>query len=448
MPERDCAGGTTRPSAGTTTGHAALGRGAIRWVHPSTALSVLEDEHHLGRDAACDTVLLGDEVSRRHARIRVRGAFPVITDLGSRNGVFVNGQREKERLLAPGDVVRIGEWVGLVVLLDLGQARPYELTEIADGWYGGPSLLELTERVRRVAPKDLAVVVQGETGAGKEGIARAVHAWSGRAGAFVDVDCGTLPENLAESHLFGHRKGAFTGADREHDGYFRAAARGTLFLDEILNLSLSLQAKLLRAIERREIIPLGDSRPVPVDVRIVCAAQSPLKQAVEAHRFREDLLARLDGFTVVLPPLRERREDVIPLFKRLLAELPGGAGRDLEPRLAEALLLHDWPRNVRGLVGVARHLLAVHDDACVFRRSMLPGEVLEPGPHPAYPAFRRPSAPVDDPDAFEALVSAMQLHGGNVSKAADALGISRSRANRLLDAHPEYDRTRARKERQ
>jgi transcriptional regulator with PAS, ATPase and Fis domain len=407
---------------------------------PTSRVSILQDGHVFGRDRAADTVLEGEEVSRQHAVASRQGLVYALTDLESRNGLFVNGVREKERALGPGDVVRIGEWVGLAVELDMEQPVRHELVELTDGWYGGPALGAVAESVRRVADTLLPVVVQGETGAGKEGVALAVHRFSGRDGPFVAVDCGALSEQLAEGQLFGYKKGAFTGATQQHGGFFREASGGTLFLDEILNLPLSLQVKLLRAIETREIIPLGASRPVPVDVRIVCAAQEPLDEAVTAGRFRADLRGRLEGLVVLVPPLRERREDILPLFERLVA--PQTTEVRMEPRFAEALLLYDWPLNVRELVQLARRAVALQGDAEPLRRSMLPTAMRNATDHRSTPPKAKRSS-THDRDAFEALERAIREHGGNVLQAAEAIGISRSRANRLLAAHPEFDRKHA-----
>ena len=186
-----------------------------------------------------------------------------------------------------------------------------------------------------VAASDLPMIIQGETGSGKEGAARAIHAWSGRRGAFVALNCAALPEALAEAELFGYRKGAFTGAERASAGYLRAAEGGTLFLDEIAELSLPIQAKLLRAVEQRELCPLGESTPVAIDVRLLAATQSPLGLAVAQKRFRGDLLARLSGLTVVIPPLRHRSEEIPALFGKIVEQF---GARVAAPRFDSTLI--------------------------------------------------------------------------------------------------------------
>jgi transcriptional regulator with PAS, ATPase and Fis domain len=363
-----------------------------------------------------------------------------LRDLESRNGTWVNGQRIGESPLGPGDVVRIGEWVGVVRELP-EDGSSLELLELGSRWYGGTTLTRAVESGRKVATTDLPIVVQGETGAGKEGMAQAIHQWSGRQGPFVAVNCGAIPAAMAEGELFGYRKGAFTGADRANPGFFRAAEGGTLFLDEVLELSAAVQTKLLRVLEQREVQPLGETRPVPIDVRIVCATQEPLSLAVAERSFRADLLARLDGLTVVLPPLRARREDIAPLFLLFWGAHVGGQPPALDSKLVAALLLYDWPLNVRELVLLVRRLAAVHGNEATLKKSMLPDRMR--GELSTSSAPLRPATPgrasTSDSGAFDQLVHALRQHGGNVTRAAAALGITRSRAYRLLEARPEFD---------
>ncbi len=226
-----------------------------------------------------------------------------------------------------------------------------------------PAIRAAIEQVHRVAPSALSVVVCGETGTGKELIARAIHARSDRArGPLVALDCCAIPETLIESELFGYERGAFTGADRRRDGYFHHAQGGTLFLDEVANLPLATQAKLLRVLQERTIRPLGASRAVPVDVRVVAATNVPLDREVHAGRFREDLYYRLGEFTILLPPLRERRTDVPDLAQRFLAEAARELDRPARGFAEEAmgaLMRHDWPGNVRQLRNMVRRAVVV-----------------------------------------------------------------------------------------
>ena len=189
------------------------------------------------------------------------------------------------------------------------------------------------------------------------------------------MNCAAVPEALAEGELFGYRKGAFTGASCGNLGHFRSANGGTLLLDEFTELPLALQAKLLRVLEQREVLPLGESRPVPVDVRVVVAAQEPLSAALEHRRLRADLYARLDGVTIQLPPLRQRLEDVVPLFEYFASEVSGGHPPRVEAELIEQLCVYDWPFNVRELELVVRRLLVLAGHEPVLRRHHLPARV-------------------------------------------------------------------------
>jgi DNA-binding NtrC family response regulator len=225
---------------------------------------------------------------------------------------------------------------------------------------------DVVRRVKQVAASPLTVLVQGETGVGKELVARAIHQESPRrAGPFVPLDCGAMPETLAEAELFGHERGAFTGADRRKEGCFQRAHDGTLFLDELANIPPPIQAKLLRALQEREVRPLGAKASVPVDVRIVAASNVPLEREVEAGRFRQDLYYRISEFTIAVPPLRARPEDILSLAARFLDE----AGMDLRRPVrgfaedaTERLLAHPWPGNVRELRNVIRRAALLADD--------------------------------------------------------------------------------------
>jgi transcriptional regulator with AAA-type ATPase domain len=431
---------TTHPSASTDQDHSGGRPTGVRWVHPAQQVTSLVRQHVVGRDDSCDTVLSGEEVSRRHAEFRVDGPVVAVRDLESRNGVFVNGLRRVDAPLGLGDVVRCGEWVGVV----MGEgAESVEFREIAPGWHGGAKLSSAVEPARRMAV-DLPIIIEGETGTGKEGTARALHGWSGRRGPFVAVNCAALPADLAEAELFGYRKGAFTGADTASPGLFRAAEGGSLFLDEILDLPIGVQPKLLRALEERQVRALGETRDVPINVRVMAATQEPLSVAVVERRFRADLHARLDGLTVILPPLRSRREDVTPLFLGFLRQHAGGRLPKVEAKLVEALCLYDWPLNVRELLLLTRRLLGVHGQEPVLKKAHLPERMrvretdgARPGQSPPQ-GEKRAWRKTDDEGEFEALIDALRGHGGSVAKAASALGIGRARAYRLLSAHPDF----------
>ncbi|WP_175704751.1 sigma-54 interaction domain-containing protein [Burkholderia ambifaria] len=230
-----------------------------------------------------------------------------------------------------------------------------------------PRSLALLERVRRVAPSDANVLIAGETGTGKELIARRVHDVSHRGdGPFVAVNCGALSDTLVDSELFGHEKGAFTGAVGAKPGWFEAANGGTLFLDEIGDLPLSMQVKLLRVLQEREVVRLGSRASIPIDVRVVAATNVDLEQAVAAGRFRGDLFYRLNVVRLDVPTLRERPGDILPLARHFLDTYRGRLGhgpRSIEPRAARRLEAHPWPGNIRELENVMHHAVLVsrHD---------------------------------------------------------------------------------------
>ena len=445
---------STVPSQQTTAARIGATVLAIRWVFPSPRgqLSLLQAQRLLlGRDEDCQIQLPGTETSRQHAEIRRDGLLHTIRDLASTNGVFVNGEQVREAPLAAGRVLRLGDWIGFVLEVAVDQAEPEPVFDLlAPGLAGGPALRPALDQIRRASASTLPIVLLGETGTGKEGFARTIHAWSGRNGPLVAVNCAALVPSLAEAELFGYRKGAFTGAERASPGHFRAAQGGTLLLDEIADLPEPIQAKLLRALEQHEVMPLGESAAVKVDVRIVAATQVPLDQEVAQRRFRADLCARLDGLTVRLPSLRERKQEIAYLFLHLLREHSGGNPPRVEPRLVEQLLLYDWPFNVRELDLLARRLLVLHGSEGSLRRSHLPDHMLRGTgsrlriPTPVYPspgttpAVGTPVFPAgEDPrDRRErelaALRAALRDHGGNVAHAAAAAGISRQRAYRLM----------------
>jgi DNA-binding NtrC family response regulator len=426
---------------------------AIRWVFPNSRgmLTRLADECIvLGRDEDCQVKLLGKETSRHHAEIRRDGPLYVLKDLDSKNGVFVSGARVSESPISPGHVLRLGEWIGIVIQVspDAVDSDPvFDL--LAANLAGGPVLRPILEQAKKAASSELPTVILGETGTGKEGFAHAMHEWSGRKGPFVAVNCATLVPTLAEAELFGYRKGAFTGADRASPGFFRAAQGGTLLLDEVTDLPEPIQAKFLRALEQREIAPLGESVPVPIDVRVLAATQIPLAQVVTERRFRADLCARLDGLTIRLPPLRERRQEIAYLFSHLLRLHSGGRPPEVEARLVEQLCLHDWPFNVRELDLLARRLLVLHGQEELLRRSHLPAHILDrPVAGDAVPApvasvgSGAVSAARNPPESHRArrgrelslLTEALRAHKGSVARAAAAIGISRQRAYRLMEA--------------
>jgi DNA-binding NtrC family response regulator len=297
----------------------------------------------------------------------------------------------------------------------------------------GPAMRRILQTVLDLSRSESNVLLEGESGTGKELIARAIHEASGRGkGPFVPVDCGALPAGIVESELFGHERGAFTGADRATAGLFRSAAAGTLFLDEVGELPLAAQSKLLRAIQEREIRPVGSTRPVAVDVRIVAATNRDLAQEVEAGRFRSDLYYRLRVVAIRLPALRERREDIPVLAAHFVERYGRAVGVDgIAPEALEALMSHPWPGNVRELenrieaaVALARGSRLTLGDLALDRRTV-PSEGLRPERIPlSLRAYER-----------ACLAEALSRSRGNVRDAAHLLGIGRSTLYRKLQEH-------------
>jgi len=416
-------------------------RTAVRWFPaglPSPYQIVGEARSTVGRGSEVTMSLAAACVSRCHAEIYRQGPALVFHDLESTNGSYVNGQRVEFASLADGDVIRLGDAVGVVTKLAAEGGAPLaaDLVEIAPGMVFGPGLAAELADLGRVAPSDLPIVIVGETGTGKEFLARAAHLMSRRRGALHAVNCAALPTALAEAELFGHARGAYTGAEQAGLGHVRAADGGTLFLDELPELPLPVQAKLLRVLQEQKVTPLGETRPVSVDLRIVVAGQQPLGDLVAAGKMRQDLAARLSGLVVTAPPLRDRRIDVGLLLEHYLALHAKGSPPAVDPRLLECALLYRWPGNVRELELLTRRLIALHGHEPLLRRSHLPGEIRAsaPGDGPPGAAPAPAQAPAADRDEHDLrkLVAELRRADGNVSRAAAAAGLSRSRAYRLM----------------
>ncbi len=309
------------------------------------------DQIIVGSSAGVDVRLVDRTVSGRHAGIVHGGGAIEIVDLGSRNGVRVGGARVPRAWLRSGAAVELGRTTLFVEMPVL--ARSNEPSALLPSLVGTSDVMHrLAANVRRFAPLKLPAMVRGETGTGKELVARALHLESKRSdGPFVAINAATISRELAESELFGHLRGAFTGAQRDRVGAFRSADKGTLFLDEIGSLPLDVQAKLLRVVEEGIVRPLGAEDGVAVDVRLVVATCEPLEQMIKARRFRADLYERLAVCSIQVPPLRERTKDIEPLCKHLLTT----SGLDhlgLTPAALAELRAHRWPGNVRELRNV------------------------------------------------------------------------------------------------
>jgi transcriptional regulator with PAS, ATPase and Fis domain len=428
----------------------------VSWVHPLPCVSTrcTEAPQVLGREGP--SRLSGSQVSRRHAEIRALGDELLLIDLASRNGTYVNGQRVHKALLSTGDVLRLGDCVGVVERTNCPEQIGF--ADLGFGIFGGVALRQVIEQAKLVAATRLSVLLVGETGTGKERLAQFIHAASGRSGALLAVNCAVYGESTIAAELFGFRRGAFTGAEQSSPGHVRSADRGTLFLDEVLELPLAFQPKLLRSVEQQEVLPLGETRPVSVDVRYISAAQVTLAEAVQQGRFRADLRARLEGLVLRLPPLRARRADIVPLFRVMLMRYTKGSAPTLTPRLLEQLSLHDWPMNVRELDNVAGRLLALFGNesrlTAEHAAPLLAADTVDLGSSGTVPSgsstappasrteyaggevsvSRRGSAPPYPIETLQALAAALARHQGNVTRAAEELGVTRPKAYRMLRA--------------
>lgn len=382
----------------------------------------------VGQSPVSDFRLSDPLVSRRHATLDLSAGKLGIVDCGSTNGTRVNGVLVRSAWLDGGEQIRIGDSV-LAVERSAGSQREPSAAGAAFGKVVGrsPEMRRLYPLLERLAKSDVPLVIEGETGTGKEVVAEALHAAGARAGRpFVVFDCTTVAPNLVESELFGHERGAFTGAVTQRRGVFELAHGGTLFIDEIGDLELSLQPKLLRALERSEVKRVGSDQPVKVDVRVISATRRNLDQAVEEGRFRDDLFHRLAVARIELPPLRRRQGDIPVLGELFAREFSGQALPDAVTRRFED---HSWPGNVREL----RNAVARHFALGELAEAPAPGRELDaPAAGDGYldrvvaSGEPLPLARAKVVREFERryIEHVLQKHGGNVSEAAAASGLA------------------------
>ena len=393
----------------------------------------------VGSGESSDLCIADPTVSLMHCEVTVRPEGFLVRDCESTNGVSVEGVRFREAEVPAGAIVRVGGSAFRIELSDEPMTIPVsDRTEWGELVGGSLEMRRVYAALERIAPTDSTLLVTGETGTGKDVVARSVHAASRRReGPFVPVDCGAIPEHLVESELFGHVRGAFSGAVSNRKGVFEEAHGGTLFLDEIGEMPLSLQPKLLRALETKTVRRVGSNTPVPVDVRVVAATNRPLARAVNEGTFREDVFYRLAVFEVRLPPLRARREDIPAIASRFYEQL-AGKGSVLPDAFVESLKQRAWAGNVRELRNTIERAAAFGPSpggAGSASAAPARANVLPPGVEAIVP-LHLPLKEARDAwvEAFESIYVRAMLEktGGNVSRAAEQSGVSRRFLQRLL----------------
>ena len=377
----------------------------------------------VGTSESCALRLVDRGVSRRHLSLAAKDASLELVDLGSTNGTHVAGVRVGTAYLVGGETVRVGGVDLFVERRDpVASALPMA-TAFGEMLGASREMRRLYPLCDRLAATDVPVVIEGETGTGKEVLAESIHEKSARAGGpFVVLDCTAVAPSLVETELFGHEKGAFTGAVKQRRGVFEQAHGGTLFIDELGELDASLQPKLLRALERAEIRRVGGDAFVSVDVRVIAATRRDLDAEVEAGRFRDDLFHRLAVGRVTLPPLRERKGDIPLLVRALCARLGAHEGAIAPSVIAEWERL-PWPGNVRELRNAVARQIALGDLAAL-EAAAAPGDDIDSIVAEGLP-FARARARVIEAFERRYVAAILDAHGGNVSRAAKASGIAR-----------------------
>jgi DNA-binding NtrC family response regulator len=400
----------------------------LRGPDRGRALRIDREVVCVGTANSCDFVLTDPTISAHHLSLRVLPGSYLATDLESTNGLFAGGYRVAAVHLQPGDVFDLGRTRIRLEPLPQGTELP-----ISDSVQFGRLIGRSAESRRlfalleAVARQDSTVLLVGETGTGKDLAAQGIHEAGSRAAhPFVVVDCAAIPPSLMEAELFGHERGAFTGADRRREGAFLEAHHGTIFLDEIARLPYDMQPKLLRALENREVRPLGASKPLPFDVRVIAASDSDLRVAVNRGVFRQDLFYRLNVVSIRLPPLRERPEDIPLLANHLYREILGDDLALFPVDKMNAFLLHSWPGNVRELRNAVEQCVVLSDvgeDA---------DAVDPPGGVQSYRMARAKALSVFERQYLWSLV---MKANGNISEAARLGNMDRVNLSKLLRKH-------------
>jgi DNA-binding NtrC family response regulator len=394
-----------------------------------------------GKDGTGNDLSLDDKkVSRHHCEITLTDKGYLLTDLASTNGTWLDGKRVEKAYLSPGMSILVGDSSILFSPLD----EEIVVDPDRDGFFSGMVGRSLKMRqifglLKRVAPMDVGVLITGETGTGKELVARALHDQSGRKGEFVVLDCGSIPENLIESELFGHEKGSFTGATSAREGAFERAQGGTIFLDEIGELRLDMQPRLLRVLENREVRRVGGSDVIDVDCRVVAATNRDLAKEVAEGTFREDLFFRLSVINIALPPLRARKEDIRALIESALGQpevIQRHGVKKLTAPALHVLVNYAWPGNVRELMNVGSHVLTFSEGPDIDVQHLPPrltgGTRQGPLPFNEHLGFHEAKEQLLENFEREYLTALLKRCEGNISRAARESGLHRKSIERLV----------------
>jgi DNA-binding NtrC family response regulator len=411
---------------------------------PDAGKELVSDKERLrvGAHSSNDLILSEDRTaSRHHFEVQYTERGYLLIDLNSTNGTWLDGRRIERAYLSQGSQMRAGQSVVTFSPIDEEvTVEPDRDGELCGMVGQSVKMRQIFGLIRKIAPMDVSVIIQGETGTGKELVARAIHELSGRrSGPMVVLDCGAIPPNLIESELFGHEKGAFTGAVASRPGAFERAHGGTIFLDELGELRMDLQPKLLRVLENREVRRVGGNEVQDVDVRVIAATNRDLVKEIEAGNFREDLFFRLSVITIQLPPLRQRREDIPHIIRKALAE-PEVVQRHGRKRLSAAamntLQAYAWPGNIRELMNVVSHVLTFSDGEEIDV-SHLPARVMgqvkeQPLPFNEHLSFKDAKEQLLENFEREYLGQVLRRCDGNISRAARESGLHRKSIERLV----------------
>jgi transcriptional regulator with PAS, ATPase and Fis domain len=438
MPDPPATGSTRVRAPRIVVRYAKVRVAVVRGPDTGSSVEVAGETIKVGTGDDNHLLLTDDSVSRAHCELEPVAGGMRVRDMGSTNGVFFGAVRVHDAVLPFDSHLTLGDTeLALSALAETVEREQTTRDRFGDLLGASPRMRELFADLERIAGTDVTLLIEGETGTGKDVVAESVHRASTRAGGpFVVFDCGAVSPTLVESELFGHERGAFTGATQAHAGVFEQADGGTLFLDEIGELPKELQPKLLRALDKRQIRRVGGTTVVAFDVRVIAATNRQLRAEVARDRFRQDLYFRLAAAHVTVPALRERMEDLPLLVEHFLSlERPPSSARDLPREVWDLLRAHRWPGNVRELRNAVQRILVTPDRALRDLAAMgSAGAGTDPSPTDLLPlrVARREAN-----DAFERnyLTLALKVTGGNVTRAASLADVSRQNMQKLLKKH-------------